>query len=123
MQAKAVASLGTLLTEGGGGGSGGVDGAQYFGGAHLVSGLKEIVRPTFNLNVHIIQNELEYQHPKRFKPVLLAPVHGPTKVVTFGDGVSELHPVSRARIGNVNALENLNVPSGKPPRYGENVED
>ena len=73
----------------------------------------------------MIQDDVEYQHPKRLEHGLLISVHvdGPTKVVTFADDVSELHPVTRARIGNSNSLEYVNAPNGKSPRYGEGIED
>ena len=78
-------------------------------------------RTTSPYGIDIIQDEAECQHPKRFKPGLLISVQvdGPIKVVKFSDDLSELQPVPRAKIGNANSFENVNAPSGKPPRYGE----
>ncbi len=113
-----TSALGPLQTESG------VDGARYYDGAQRTLSLKEIRHPTFNLNIDIIQDDVEYQHSKRFKPGLLISVHvdGPTKVVTFADDVSEIHPVSKGGNENANSLDNINALNSKPPRYGEGIE-
>lgn len=56
---------------------------------------KEIRYPKFDLNIDLITSHVPFAHSNRFNPPLIVSVHvdGPTKVVTFGDGVlGEISP-------------------------------
>ena len=70
-RSMSTVKLGPLQTEGGGG-SGWIDGAQYYDSAHQIMGWKEIRHPTFNLNVDIIQDKAYYLSSFRVVPLLLA---------------------------------------------------
>ncbi len=56
-------------------------------GIHRRRSVKEIQYPTFNLNIDIVQDEVNFRGAERFKPGLdiSVQVDGPTKVVTFSD--------------------------------------
>eukprot|EP00171_Calliarthron_tuberculosum_P013692 IDg13692t1 len=86
-------------------------------------GIKEVRYPTFNLNIDIIQDSVEFQQSKRFKPLSIT-VHldGPTKVVTFSDIMRNGWTSTLSKIENGRSLENVGASRPKLPRHSETKE-
>lgn len=86
-------------------------------------GVKEVRYPTFNLNIDILQDYVEFRQSKRFHPVSIE-VHldGPTKVVAFSDVLRDGWSSSSTKIENGRSLEHAGASKPKPPRYGETRE-
>lgn len=93
-------------------------GTLQFYEAQRAMGVKEVRYPTFNLNIDIIQDNIEFQQSKRFKPLSIT-VHldGPTKVVTFSDIVRDSWNSSSPKLERGRSLDCVDPARAKPPRH------